>query len=148
MKHIVLILFCGVFLTTSLLGQSKYGAFGELIDDFGVVEISTISKNSIPGTRNKANTTKGDAIKQKDENGQIRYLTFKIEILTTRSPLDLNHPIFELYGNITFNQSSDEGFAYFTGEFDSEMEANLFLKEYVANKYPKARIVKERRFIK
>ena len=140
-----------LFTVASSYGQTTVGAFGEKIikQSTPIPEVSTISKeNIVQGANNAAEKTKGQkkkAVKTKEES--YRYMSYKIQVTITTSPLDLNHHIFELYKDITFNQTKANGFTYFQGDYSDEEQANIIL-EKIQRIFPQATIVKERRYLK
>ena len=140
-----------LFIASSSHGQTTVGAFGEKIikQSVPIPEISTISKeNVVLGANNVADKAKGkktEILKAKDEG--YRYMSYKIQVTITSSPLDLNHHIFELYKVITFNQTKANGFTYFQGDYSDEEQANIIL-EKIQRIFPQATIVKERRYLK
>ena len=140
-----------LFLVVSSYGQTKIGAFGEKIvkQSAPIPEVSTLSKENITqGANNVADKTKGKKTKEVQTNSdKYRYMSYKIQVTVTDAPLDLNHHIFELYKDITFNQTKVDGFTYFQGDYSDEEQAKVILLK-IQRIFPQAIIVKERRYLK
>lgn len=149
LTNIIIIL---LFITVSSYGQTEVGAFGEIIkkQSASIPEVSTISKENInQGTNNSADKKKGKKIAepQTKDADKYRYMSYKIQVTKTASPLDLNHHIFTLYKDLTFNQTRNDGFIYFQGDYSDEEQAKVVL-EKIQRIFPQAIIVKERRYLK
>jgi hypothetical protein len=140
-----------LFILTSTYGQTKVGAFGEAIKEqpAPILEVSTISRENIAqGANNAADKEKGKTTENlKTNNSEYRYMSYKIQVTVTKAPLDLNHHIFLLYKDITFNQTKAEGFIYFQGDYSDEEQAKLVLTK-IQRIFPQATIVKEPRYLK
>ena len=141
-----------LFLVVSSYGQTTVGAFGEVIkkQSPAISEVSTISKENInQGASNTADKKKGIKVKEvKTKNAdKYRYMSYKIQVTKTDSPLDLSHHIFTLCKNVTFNQTRNDGFIYFQGDYSDEEQAKIIL-EKIQRIFPQATIVKERRYLK
>ncbi len=149
MRQTILTLFILALISSLGMSQVSVGAFGEMIVEQSapIPEITTISKeNIVNGPNNKAEVKRGLKKTKKKNEGEYRYMSFKIEIMTVESTLDLDNHIFSSYGDISFNQTKKDGFTYFSGDFSDENQAKRAL-EKVQRVYPKARIVKERRYL-
>ncbi len=73
-------------------------------------------------------------------------MSYKILVFVVEEPIDLTHYIFKNYEEISFNQTKEAGFAYFSGDYSNEEQANASLAT-IKKKYPSAYIVKERRYL-
>lgn len=149
MKQIFLLSFIMLLVSTVAFSQAKLGAFGELIVEKSapVPEIFTISNQNIQnGVKNNAEGMRGQAKSVRKTKEAVRYMSFKVQIMTVEMPLDLTHHIFSSYDGITFNQTKINGYTYFSGDFSDEKQANAML-EKIQRVYPRATIVKERRYL-
>jgi len=136
--------------TAVSFGQAKVGAFGEIIVEQAapIPEILTINKQNIEnGALNDAESAKGVKAQKDLKEESIRYMSYKILVITVEEPLELNNFIFLNYEEVTFNQTKESGFAYYAGDYSNEAQANEVL-ELVKKKYPSASLVKERKFLK
>lgn len=141
-----LILIAISFANTSL-AQVEIGAFGEVIDSNKISEITTINKQNIQfGAANKAERVRGKKDQGDANSSPYRYVSYKIEIMSVDKPIDLDHHIFKIYGDITFNQTKKDGYTYYSGDFSDEGQAKNKL-EKIRRVYPKAKIVIERRYL-
>ena len=150
MKQLTLTAIIFSLFTTISYTQTKMGAFGEVIVEHSapIPEINTISSENINfGAANQAEKDKGKKSQKSQVESEYRYMSFKIHVTSTPDPLDLNHHIFTLYKDITFNQTRNEGFTYFQGDYSDEEQAEAVLKK-IQRIFPKAFIVKERRYLK
>lgn len=140
-----------LLLVVSSYAQKKVGAFGEPIpqQSIPIPEVSTVSKqNIVQGANNAEEKTKGKKSEEKKtDESQYRYMSYKIQVTVTDKPLDLNHHIFELYKDITFNQTKADGFTYFQGDYSDEEQAKAVLIK-IQRIFPQAIMVKERRYLK
>jgi hypothetical protein len=151
MKQIFFLLLTVLLVNSSSFGQAKLGAFGELIIEnsapmpqlFG---ISNINSNTQNGVKHNAEANKVPAKKITKVIETVSYMSFKVEIMTVEMPLDLDHHIFSSYDGITFNQTKSNGYTYFSGDFSDQEQASVML-EKVQRVYPRAEIVKERKYL-
>ncbi len=149
MKQIFFLSLIMLLVSTASFGQAKLGAFGELIVEKSapIPEIFTISNQNVQnGAKNNAEATRGQAKSVNKTVEALRYMSFKVQIMTVEMPVDLTHHIFSSYDDITFNQTKSNGYTYFSGDFSDEKQANKML-EKIQRIYPKAEIVKERKYL-
>jgi len=69
------------------------------------------------------------------------YTGYSIEFLTALRELSPSHEIFNRHGNIALEQQSNGLYSYMLGYFQDKQQADIFLKDYLIEKYPSANIV-------
>lgn len=150
MKQLTLTAIILSLFTTLSFSQTKIGAFGEVIVEQAapIPEINTISAENITfGASNQAEKDKGKKTTKAQVESEYRYMSYKIQVTSTPDPLDLNHHIFTLYQDISFNQTRNDGFTYYQGDYSDEKQAQAVLIK-IQRIFPQATIVKERRYLK
>lgn len=69
------------------------------------------------------------------------YSGFKIEIKASPEPLPSGHDIFFQHGNLVVDHLENGVYSYLVGNFRSADEANAFLLDFLAKRYPEAKVV-------
>ncbi|MCB9265698.1 MAG: hypothetical protein H6558_11770 [Lewinellaceae bacterium] len=70
------------------------------------------------------------------------YSGFKIEIKKVPKPLTASNDIFFQHGKLFAEKLQDGNISYMVGDFPSEEEASVFLSDFLAQRYPDARVVR------
>lgn len=83
-----------------------------------------------------------NAISLKLKSIATNYNGYSVEVVSAISKLPNSHALFTQYGNLILEETKEGKFAYLIGEFGSEKDANLFLKNIVLPRYPKANVVR------
>jgi hypothetical protein len=71
----------------------------------------------------------------------LTYHGYAIEVITSKYPLDRDHPVFRQFGNVHYDKLQEGGYSYVVkAEFSSDKAALHFLKTIIVHKAPEARL--------
>lgn len=72
------------------------------------------------------------------------YTGYKVELLGAYEPLKASHSIYNQFGKLNIETSTDLpfNFYYLIGEFQDEAAAEKFMNQVIINRYPGAKVVR------
>lgn len=69
------------------------------------------------------------------------YSGYKIEVMRTTQPLPSDHELFFQHGRLSMEKLSETNYSYTLGHFTNEGDAQLFLEDFMQQRYPTARVI-------
>ena len=124
--------------TTSKI--QKIGAFGELIKDDKIVtlnkkEVTTLKVKGTQPPKSKAMVFH-TAKQISNETGYF------IQLHETEKALEINHKVFQEFGNLKVEATPNDVYCYLIGSFVTKDAADKFLNGIILSRYPDAKVVK------